>query len=389
VRAAAIALAALALGGNASADPRLAFLRGGDLVVLDLATRGQHVALARAPVAPIAWSGDGRLLSIGGRVVGGSTLSPGPLAWAPTGETAAYQTASGAVELWSPGRGSRAILAASWGATSVAWGANGELVLGRGPRDHHDVWLWNDGRLTRVAVAHDQYPRPIAAGVDGVGRALWWDDPWSSGSIAADGIPLLANGRRLAKTLVFSDYVAVCGTHVALAAGRDRYTTHGKRILFDGRDVSRDASLSWVSPSCNTRGLLVAAAGRNWVERRIGKGERRSIWELAPQRVRLTYPPAGWTDENPRVLADGSILFVRTRETSVKLPGHTAAVPGGRTTTYVEGGWRITDHGRIELISHGRVTWIASTSWSIDGFGGSYTDHYGHYGWPWLVAVTR
>jgi hypothetical protein len=385
VRALAVALTFLALAAPAAhADPRVAFLRGGDLVVLDLATQAQHVALAHAPVAPIAWSGDGKLLSVGGRVVGWPALTTGPLAWAPSGETAAYQTASGALALWSPDRGRRTILPASWGVTSFAWGRNGELVVGRGPRNHHDVWLWNGGRLTRVAAAHDQDPRPIAAGVDGAGRALWWDDPFSSGSIAADGIPLYANGERLAATLVFPDYVAVCGTHLALAAGTDRYTTHGKRILFDGRDVSRDASLSWVSPACNASGVLVAAAGRNWVEARFGR-ERRSIWELAPQRVRLTSPPPGWTDENPRVLPDGSILFVRTRETSVRLPGHTAAV--GRKVGYVPGGWRTTDHGRLELISPGRVTWVGSTSWTVEGFGSYYADYYGHYGWPWLVAV--
>jgi hypothetical protein len=338
-------------------------------------------------VQAIAWSGDGRLLSDGGRVVGGPTLPASSLAWAPTGETAAYQTRSGAIGLWSPGRGRRTILPAAWGATSIAWGADGKLAVGRSTPSGRDVWVWSAGELTRVATAGGPDPRPLVAGVDGRGRALWWDDPYSSSSIAADGIPLYANGTKLAQTLVFPDYVAVCGSHLAVAAGNDRYTTHGKRILLDARDVSDDASRSWVSPSCNAGGLLVAAAGRNWVETRIGEGERRAIWELRPRRIRLTNPPAGWTDESPRALPDGSILFVRTRETTVRAPAHRTTAGGRRAQG--QGGWRTTDLGRLELIAHGRVTRVGTTSWTATGFVNPYVGYYGHYGWPWLVAVTE
>ena len=377
VRAVTIALVLLVLACSSAAGGdggiRIAFYRGADLIELNLATGLQKVELAHAPIEELAWSGDGALLSDGGRIVGGPALPTNSLAWAPSGETAAYRTKSGAIALWSSGSDSHTILPASWGADSFAWGADGELAVGRGPRGHHDVWLWNAGKLTRVAVARDQYSRAIVAGVDGAGRALWWDDPYSSASIAADGIALYANGERLADTLVFPDYVSVCGRHLALAAGPDRYTTHGKRVLFDGRDVSSDPTRSWVSPSCNASGFLVAAAGRNWVERRVGRGELRSIWELAPRKVRLSYPPAGWTDESPRVLPDGSILFARTRETSVKVPN----------------GWRTTDQAHLELIAYGHTTWVGSTSWSVEGSAGPSIDYYGHYAWPWLIATTQ
>jgi hypothetical protein len=351
---------------------RIAFLSHGSLVVMDLTTGARHIALAHAPVQAIAWSGDGRLLSDGGRIVGGPTLPASTLAWGPTGETAAYQTKSGAIELWSPTAGSRSILPASWGATSVAWERNGELAVGRSAGSQRDVWLWKAGKLTRVATATGTDPRPLVAGVDGRRRVLWWDDLFSSASIAADGIPLYANGTELAQTLVFPDYLAHCGSKLAVVAGNDRYTTDGKRVLLDGRDVSHDSALSWVSPSCNATGLLVAAAGRNWVEPRIGQGEHRAIWELEPHHVQLSHPPAGWTDESPRALPDGSILFVRTRETSVKLGD----------------GFRTTDEGLIERIDAAQTTQVASTGWSTEGFGGSYVNYYGHYGWPWLLATT-
>ena len=119
---------------------------------------------------------------------------------------------------------------------------------------------------------------------------------------------------KLDQTLVFRDFVSVCGSHLVFAKGRDRYTTRGKSIVYDGRDVSQDTKRSWVSPSCNGT-TVVAAAGRSWWERRIGRGELRSIWELVPERKQLTHPPAGWTDEFPQVLADGSVLFVRTHQT--------------------------------------------------------------------------
>ncbi len=317
--------------------PALPSSRTRSLVVVDLTTGARHTALAHAPVRAIAWSGDGRLLSDGGRIVGGPTLAASSLAWAPAGETAAYQTKSGALELWSPGAGTRTVIPARWGVTSFAWGSGGELAVGRSSGSHRDVWFWKAGKLTRVAEAGGSDPRPLVAAVDGRGRVLWWDDALSSASIAADGIPLYANGTELAQTLVFPDYVARCGSRLALAAGNDRYTTDGKRILLDGRDVSHDSALSWVSPSCNARGLLVAAAGRNWIEPRIGQGEQRAIWELEPRRAQLSHPPEGWTDEDPRVLPDGSILFVRTRETSVKVPD----------------GYRTTDSGRIERIAAG------------------------------------
>jgi hypothetical protein len=211
------------------------------------------------------------------------------------------------------------------------------------------------------------------AGVDQRGRALWWPDPQGSTSIAADGLTLYSNGLRLATTLPYPDYVVPCGRHLALAAGGDRYSTHGKRILFDGRDVSRDPSRSWVSPACNPeRSTLVAAAGPNTEELRFGL-EHRAIWQLLPTRRQLSHPPAGWTDEDPTVLDDGSILFVRTRLTSKRENG-----------TYYA-----TDHGELERLADGRVSRVADVSSTTNELSplGYETNYYGHYGWPSLVAV--
>jgi hypothetical protein len=359
VRAAVLALVPIVLAtpaaGAAGAAGKAAFLNRGALRVVDLATGSSRV-VARHVFGPVGLSGDGRLVSVGGRIVGGPTLPTTRIVWEPNGETAAFQTRTGAVFTWSPATGRRLVVAASWGATSFAWGRDGTLALGRaichvpcGIPLHEEVWIRRTGSLRRVAGPLSGEQRPVVAAVAGDGRALWWS--WVSASTAADGTGLYANRAHVADTLAYPDYVSVCGSRLAVAAGHDRYAMHGKRILLDGRDVSRDPSRSWVSPSCNGR-TLVAAASANTTPPRIGR-EHRSIWRLLPARRRLTTPPAGLSDEFPRLLRDGSVLFVRTGS-------------GGR--------------GTVELLRDGRLTAL--------GAAGPATNYYGHYDWPDLVAVS-
>jgi hypothetical protein len=369
VRAAVLALVFLVLAtpaaGAGGAAGKVGFLDRGTLRVVDLSTGSSRI-VARHVSGAIGLSGDGKLVSVGGRVVGGPTLGKGQLVWAPTGETAAFQAPSGAVFTWSPATGRRLVVAASWGATSFAWGRDGALALGRsvchvlcGVPLHQEVWIRRGGSLRRVAGPLRGVQLPRVAAVAGDGRALWWSDLQDSASIAADGLPLYANRARVADTLVYPDYVSVCGSHLAVAQGGDRYAMHGKRILLDGRDVSRDPSRSWVSPSCNGH-TLVAAASVNTTPPRIGR-EHRSIWQLLPTRRRLTTPPAGFTDEFPRLLRGGSVLFVRTKSHSTRLEL-----------------WGV---GTVELLRGGKLTAL--------GTAGRASNYYGHYDWPDLVAVAR
>jgi hypothetical protein len=358
VRLVALAVAVLALGSHAASIPKAAYLRDSTAFV-DRRIVARHVSGA------VRWSGDGKLLSVGGRIVGGPRLSTGfELAWAPTGETAAYVTKHGGVMLWTPKGGLRRILADGWGASTLAWGPDGRLAIGRavcrgacGKPSHTEIWIWQSGSPRRLLgpLADDTSPQPFAwTG----GRVLWWAWP-DSASVAADGVALYANGDRVAaKVLRYPDYVAACGMHLAVAAGFDRYAMHGKRILFDGRDVSRDHSRSWVSPYCTADGRLVAAASQNTTPSRIGK-EHRAIWQLLPTRRQLTHPPRGRTDEFPRLLPDGSIVFVRTRTVSNPL--------------------ELYGVGTIELLRSGRLTALGTAS--------KADNYYGHYDWPDLIAV--
>jgi hypothetical protein len=361
VRAAVFALLCIVLAtpaaGAGRAAGKVAFLDRGALRVVDLATGSSRV-VARHVSGTVGLSGDGRLISVGGRIVGGPTLPAARLVWAPAGETAAYQTRPGAVFTWSPATGRRLVVGASWGATSFASGRDGTLALGRavcrvpcGMPLHEGVWIRRGGSLRQVAGPLSGEQRPLVAAVAADGRALWWS--LVSASTAADGTGLYANRAHVADTLAYPDYVSVCGRHLAVAAGHDRYAMHGKRILLDGRDVSRDSSRSWVSPACSSDGTtLVATASANTTPPRIGH-EHRSIWQLLPTRRRLTTPPTGLSDELPRLLRDGSVLFVRTGS-------------GGR--------------GTVQLLRGGKLTALGSA--------GPAANYYGHYDWPDRVAVS-
>jgi len=381
MRGLAVALVSLALSVPGAAAEmgvtgRVAFIHDGRVILVDLATGKRTVALTQAPAGPIRWSGDAKLLSDAGRIAGGPKLHTSQVVWAPSGETAAYATKSGEVALWTP-TGSQAVVPATWGATSIAWGPNGTLALGRtichvpcGMPRHQEVWTWRAGSLRRVVGPLPGVVRPIVTGFSADGRVLWWPDEQGSASLAADGLLLHANNSRIATTLAFPDYVVRCGRHLAVAAGSDRFTTHGKRILFDGRDVSRDRTRSWVSPSCDPEGIVIAAAGRNWQEAGFGH-EHRAIWQLLPARKRLTQPPPGWTDENPHLLADGSTLFVRTRQTAHK----------------VNGEWFTTSRGLIELLTRGKLVHVANVGFTSSEVKGPWLNYYGHYNWPWWIAV--
>lgn len=379
MRALAVALATVALAlpaASAGGDAKIAYVLGKRATIVYLGSPlRQPIVLTTA--GPPRWSGDGSLLSIGGWVVGRARLPATQLFWAPTGETAAYQTKDGAVLLWTP-RGSRTVVPATWGATSIAWGPAGSLALGRsicrvpcGAPRHQEVSIWRDGSLHRVAGPLRGVARPIVAGFAPDGRVLWWPDYQNSASIQADGLPLYANRARIVVTLAFPDFVVRCGSHLAVVAGGDRYTTHGKRILFDGRDVSGDSTRSWVSPSCTPNGRLVAAAGRNWEENRFG-AEHRAIWRLLPTRRQLTHAPSGWTDESPHLLPDGSLLFIRTRETARR----------------VNGEWVTTSRGLLEHLASGKLVTVANLRFTSRDSGGVWLNYYGHYNWADRVAIS-
>jgi dipeptidyl aminopeptidase/acylaminoacyl peptidase len=122
-------------------------------------------------------------------------------------------------------------------------------------------------------------------------------------------------------------FFAPCGKQVVIAAGGDRNTTTNKRLVvatfapgydrFRVRNLSRNRTRAWVSPTCSPdRTLVAAAAGPDSHNASLIR-PRRAIWLLSVEgrtRRQLTRPPAGWSDESPSWTANGkAILFQRQR----------------------------------------------------------------------------
>jgi Tol biopolymer transport system component len=210
--------------------------------------------------------------------------------------------------------------------------------------------------------------RLAAISPDGRTR-FYWNNPWESGSIQQDGLPLVAQEGKAQRVLVpwmlsWPDYLSWCGDDRVAVAGGDRYATHAKRLVVSAapyrrtRALSHDPRLSWVDPACSPDGTaVVASAGRNFVEARFGQ-ERRSLWLLfldGRRPRRLTRPPAGRSDEAACWSADGAtVYFVRSGQTSAD------ARATGRLYAL-----RVGDH-HLRALEH-----LAP----VDNV-------YGHYAWP-------
>jgi hypothetical protein len=349
-----VLLALLCLGGgDASASRerpcsaatkelgRIAYLRGGSLHLLDLATCSDRV-LAKQARSPVRFAPDGRWIAFGAGAVVSTTggtvrrpLAAGAWDWAPRGHALAAITPSGGVVLGGPGIPAQRVLPDGWGASELEFAQDGSLVVARSRRTRGSIWVLLGPRRTLNQVAASRRGPPQLAAVS-PGLVAFWIRLGGSGSIAADGLPLEVKdwasgirGARLADaTLLYRDYVSKCGRSLVVAAGAGRYASNNKRLLIATpstadrrwaiRDFSHDRTRSWVSPACSPDTRWVAAAAGPHKVGRFGR-EARSIWRLATRgssRRQLTRPLAGKTDETPRWSADGRfLLFLRSGPT--------------------------------------------------------------------------
>ena len=99
------------------------------------------------------------------------------------------------------------------------------------------------------------------------------------------------------------------------------------------------------------------------------RGEK--LWQLLPRKGRLTDPPPGFTDEFPQVLPDGSVLFVRTRQTSFKRAEQ----------------WYATEHGTLELLGNGMLLPLGDVTYTTNEITGDFGNYYGHYAWSSRIAI--
>jgi WD40 repeat protein len=350
---------------------RVAYVRSGSLRLLDLATC-RDVLLARNARPPVRFSPDGRWIAFGAGATVATTGGPVQRldahgwAWAPRGHVLAIVTRNGGVRV-----GAKPVLPDGWGATDVRFAPDGSLFVTRA----REIWVLLGPNRTPNQVAAFGSGTPELAAVSSQAVAFWLR-LGKSNSIAADGLPLqvkrlsagVAGPRVADASLLHPDYVGWCGPNLLFVGGGGRYATKGKQVRFatpptwQSRDLSRDATRSWVSPACSPDlRWIVAAAGPNRIEARFGQ-ESRSIWKVFTgrnYRLKLTSPPANRSDESPRWSGDGHhVLFVRSGPTR-----DDATALGSLYVTPAGGGKAIGPFARL----------------------GPTGNYYGHYGWSDLL----
>ncbi len=282
----------------------VAYLREGALHVLEL-TSCRDLVLAHRAKPPVRFSSDGRWVAFGhaaivpasgGRVrhpVSDAGYAQRSWAWAPMGHRLAVVTRRGGVILAEPSGRLRRVVRDGWGAQEVTYSRTGALTVTRALFSrraqqwvHQEVWGFLGPNLTP-----NQFLSSSIGGRNATPKLVTWSpdghwiffvlDPFNSASLAADGLPLYVKGPALGAmgpriapaVLVYYDYLSWCGSRLVVAAGGDRYATHGKHLivasppgpasgqLWRTNELSRDTRLSWVSPACSGRWSLGRGRG--------------------------------------------------------------------------------------------------------------------------------
>ena len=399
---------------DASDLGRLAFVRAGQLELLEVRDCRVRTVVPSGVEGPVRWSADGRYLAFGagavvaagggkvtyplGRLAAGWGTGARGWAWSPTGHTLAGVSVSGGVLVGGPGGAARRLLPGGWGATSLAFAADGRtLAVSRSlypnapPPYHQEVWLIDlrTGQKREIFHLHKgELAPPWLYGFSLDGRwVIGWEDIQNSSSLAADGLPLIAipldggTAVPLGKgTLVYGDFLSLCSRALAYVLNRGgREVTLGDRIGLarpprwlpvEPAAVASTAKLSFNSPACSPTATfgLAASVGPATLDEPLG-GERRSIWLLGSSggnwRALEPAAPRGSTDELPMWSKDGRwIAFVRTTWSASRQQGV------GRLYLLEIGD---EPNARPKLV--GPIAGLGST--------GNYL---GHYGWGGQIA---
>jgi outer membrane protein assembly factor BamB len=192
-------------------------------------------------------------------------------------------------------------------------------------------------------------------GSSGDGKwVLYAIDPFSSVSIAADGLPVRAvrstggPSYPIATGLVYASYRAWCGDRLVMTAGFDRETTTHKWLItssppaWGARPLVQDARRAFGSLACAPDGVVVQSTSAS------PEGFRSphwSLWHIAWNGAlqRLTSPPAGVSDESPQY-AGGVLYFVRSgllyAQRDGRLSGPLLQVPRAALSYFGHTDWR-------------------------------------------------
>jgi len=213
-------------------------------------------------------------------------------------------------------------------------------------------------------------PGPIELeGVSPDGKwILYAIDPMGSASLAADGLTLKAvastGGRSytVASGLTYPSYRSWCDFYtLVVTAGGDRIANHDKRLIVTGPPSWKPHPL--VNEPSRAFGSVVCAPDGNSVvvqeEPTGGTNESSTtshwqLWRIAldGRAVRLTNPPAGYSDDSPQFSPDQRTLyFVRSKN----------------------------DRGELYALRDGKLVGPLLALGESPGY-------YGHHDWPYSVA---
>jgi Tol biopolymer transport system component len=287
---------------------------------------------------PLAWSPDGRWIAFGADVIpaaGGKSCQPfGPgaddLGWAPAGGRMAGKSKVGAAVLGASGGRPQLVLKSPFAEQSFDPSGTRVAVSTLSDLSVRVVDLRTGKRRLLYRSPSDAVGPPSNERWSPDGRwVLFETDGYSSASIAADGLPLLAVRARGGpairierRVLRSQDFVQPCGSRsIVISAGFDRYVSANKRVdiasppRWKPVHVSHDKTKSWYSATCSPDGKLVAATATTDRDEGAFDSVERSIWLLAAdgssRRLLVGKPGDGLSDEAPRWSQDGrSILYV-------------------------------------------------------------------------------
>lgn len=257
---------------------RVAWVQGGALRVVDLATCRQAALVGSEAGPPVRFSPDGRWVAFGdGRVVpaaGGAVRGPlgSPAqdwAWSPTAdELLAGVSSKGGVAIAPPGGPARALLPDGSAARDLAFAPNGRRLAIARSGAGIQVLDVATGRAHTVLPEPDPRRVPEVAGwsPDG-GWVLYWRGPVGDGGGPLDAVPASGGGwvNLWGHVLPYPDLLSPCGHAVAITAGTGTALSVGKQIFLSNPpawrfgDLSNDPSRSWFWPACSPDGRWMAA----------------------------------------------------------------------------------------------------------------------------------
>ena len=341
---------------------RLAYVRDGDLYVMDLRDGLERRLTRTGGIRAPRWSGSGSWISferdsklsvIQADATGIAELPGGDVpagrAWSPQGARLAYSSSDGSLNTFDPGaRGSprRTIVPAGSGVgPGLAWAADANRIAYERHQTAGPGGVSNESIWTVTELGRDPLPVLLASGDVRLTVCCWtyngtfilfWQGP-SAASAAGDGVPLMLGTplssqpvqiveaapvtRSFIDTAARSDgFAFVAGAPAArrLVIGQPR-TIAGNRLAVDTAVVESApavASPAWAPIAGAAQLLAYSSGGRIWLARAQGT-ERHPL--LADATV-----PAAVVDERPMWALDGkTLLFAR------RLSPQSAPRPGG------------------------------------------------------------